>query len=117
METGSVRLEELTPEASGRPSLFYARDQTTVPSPRRKETKSLDDRADGELERLITKRQDPRDGDALLEPTYAESVRRYNARREEEHRSEWGNFHAKMSRLHRWLATEHDRKAAQLVED
>ncbi len=77
----------------------------------------MDDRVDRELERLIVKRHDPRDGDALLEPTYAESVRRYNARHEEENRSEWGNFHAKMSRLHRWLGDEHDRKAAELVAE
>ena len=60
----------------------------------------MDDRAGRELEKLITKRHDPRDGDALLEPSYAESVRRYNARREEENRSEWGNFHLKMAQLH-----------------
>ena len=76
----------------------------------------MDDRADRELDRLITKRYDSCDGDALLEPSYAESVRRYNAR-QEEHRSEWGNFHAKMSQLHRWLADEHERQAARLVED
>ena len=40
----------------------------------------MDDRADRELENLLTKRHDPRDGDALLGPSYAESVRRYNAR-------------------------------------
>ncbi len=69
------------------------------------------ERADIELEKLITKRHDPRDGDALLEPSYAESVRTYNARREEENRSEWGNFHEKMSRLHAWLSEEHAQKA------
>ena len=39
-----------------------------------KEDGSLDARADRELDRLITKRYDPRDGDALVEPSYAESV-------------------------------------------
>ncbi len=76
-----------------------------------KENGSLDARADRELDRLITKRYDPHDGDALLEPSYAESVRRYNARREEENRSEWGNFHLKMSRLHAWLSQEHAQRA------
>ena len=74
----------------------------------------MDDRVDRELERLIVKRHDPRDGDALLEPTYAESVRRYNARREEEHRSDWSNFHLKMSRLHAWLSEEQAHKAQLL---
>ena len=77
--------------------------------------RELDDRADIELEKLITKRHDPRDGDALLEPTYAESVRRFNAR-QEENRSEWGNFHEKMAQLHAWLSEEHAQKA-KLCED
>jgi hypothetical protein len=42
---------------------------------RGKEVSSLDARAGRELERLIIKRHDPRDGEALLEPTCAESVR------------------------------------------
>ena len=71
----------------------------------------MDDRADRELEKLITRRFGPRDGDALLEPTYAESVRRYNRQREEENRSEWGNFHEKMAELHAWLSEEHAHKA------
>ena len=75
----------------------------------------MDDRAARELDRLITKRHDgDAIGEALLEPTYAESVRRYNARREEENRSEWGNFHLKMSRLHAWLSEEHAHKAQVL---
>jgi hypothetical protein len=74
------------------------------------------ERADIELEKLITKRHDPRDGDALLEPTYAESVRRYNERRQEENRSEWGNFHQKMAQLHAWLSQEHAQKARQLTQ-
>jgi hypothetical protein len=74
------------------------------------------ERADMELDRLITRRHDPRDGDALLEPTYAESVRRYNARREDENRSEWGNFHQKMAQLHAWLSQEHAQKARQLTQ-
>ena len=82
-----------------------------------KEDGSLDARADRELDRLITKRYDPRDGDALVEPSYAESVRRYNARRQQENHSEWGNFHEKMSRLHAWLSEEHAHKAQLLKED
>jgi hypothetical protein len=76
----------------------------------------LDEHADLELEKLITKRNDPRDGDALLEPTYAESVRRYNARQEEANRSEWGNFHQKMAQLHAWLSQEHAQKARRLTQ-
>jgi hypothetical protein len=39
-----------------------------------------EDAVDTELDRLIEKRHDPADGEMLLEPGYAESVRRYNAR-------------------------------------
>jgi hypothetical protein len=81
------------------------------------EASSLDDRADRELERLLERRHDHRDGDALLEPSYAESVRRYNARREEENRSEWGNFHEKMAQLHAWLSEEHAQKAKRCEDN
>ena len=54
---------------------------------------AANERADIELSRLIEKRHDPRDGDALLEPTYAASVRRFNARRQEEMRAAWAAFH------------------------
>jgi hypothetical protein len=47
-------------------------------------------------------------------PTRAESVLRHNARREDEYRSAWGNFHLKMSRLHAWLSEEHAHKAQSL---
>jgi hypothetical protein len=79
--------------------------------------RELDDRADRELERLITKRHDPRDGDALLEPSYAESVRRFNARQQEALREQWRAFHRDMSRLHSQLADEHASKAAKLEEE
>jgi hypothetical protein len=77
-------------------------------------TDTTSDRADRELDRLLTKRHDPRDGDALLEPTYAESVRRFNAKVEEENRAQWGNFHTKMAQLHAWLSEEHAQKAELL---
>ncbi len=51
------------------------------------------ERAGRELDRLITKRHDPRDGDALLEPTYAESVRRYNRKLQAALREEWAEHH------------------------
>ena len=69
------------------------------------------ERAEMELRRLIEKRHDPRDGEGLLEPSYAESVRRFNERVREENRTQWANFHQKMSELHRWLSEEHTQKA------
>jgi hypothetical protein len=72
------------------------------------------DRADVELDRLLTKRHDPRDGEALLEATYAESVRRYNAERTSFHREQWIAHYRNMERLHRNLAAEHFARAERL---
>jgi hypothetical protein len=75
----------------------------------------LDDRADLELGRLITKRHDPRDGDALLEPTYAESVRRYNTRVQAELREQWAEYHRcqahRMRTLLEALVARHEEQA------
>lgn len=110
-----AEIKQLTPEPNERRrSLTRRLDQDTDDMPASEEATSLDDRAGRELDRLITKRHDLRDGEAMLEPSYAASVRRYNARREEEHRSEWGNFHEKMSRLHACLSEEHAQKAELL---
>jgi hypothetical protein len=76
----------------------------------------VSERADVELGRLMTKRHDHRDGEALLEPTYQESVRHYNARRTAFHREQWIEFYRQMEQLHRNLAAEHQRKAEELCE-
>ena len=81
----------------------------------------VNERADGELTRLIEKRHNPRDGDALLEPTYAASVRRYNARREEENRHAWAAFHEGQAERHRrlleQLIADHEERALRLLEE
>ncbi len=78
------------------------------------------ERADIELNKLITKRHDPRDGDALLEPTYAESARRYNRRREEENRQAWAEYHRQQAQRFRTLlaglVARHEERALQLLE-
>ncbi len=78
------------------------------------------ERADIELDRLITKRHDHRDGDALLEPSYQESVRRYNARIQAALREEWCEYHREQAARLRAnleaLAAEHEARAAQLLE-
>jgi hypothetical protein len=51
----------------------------------------------------------------LLEPSYLESVRRYNARRTAHHRELWIWHYRQMERLHRNLAAEHQRKADALM--
>jgi hypothetical protein len=77
------------------------------------------ERADIELNKLITKRFDPHDG-ALLEPTYAESTRRYNRRREEENRQAWAEYHYQQAQRFRTLLTglvaRHEERALKLLE-
>ena len=42
--------------------------------------------AERDLDRLVERRHDPEDGAEMLEPSYLESVRRFNAARREENR-------------------------------
>ena len=80
----------------------------------------VNERADIELDRLITKRHDPRDGDALLEPSYAESVRRHQQRQEEENRAAWADYHrnqaVRMRALLMGLIERHEKLALELEE-
>ncbi len=76
----------------------------------------VNERADIELTRLIEKRHVPDDGAVLLEPSYLESVRRFNRRQQEALREQWRAFHRDMCRLHSQLADEHASKAAKLEE-
>jgi hypothetical protein len=74
--------------------------------------------AEGELCRMIEKRsrngeQDP----DLLEPSYAESVRRYHERERRANRARWFSFHCGMAELHTRLADEHTTKAEKLCEE
>ena len=70
-------------------------------------------------ETMLTRRSDPgQDPDPdLLEPSYAESVRRYNARRTAFHRELWIRHYRQMEVLHRNLAASHQRKADALMRD
>ncbi len=68
-------------------------------------------------ERILTRRSDPGPDPDLLEPTYAESVRQYNARRTAFHREQWISFYRQMEQLHRTLAAEHQRKANALMSE
>jgi len=80
----------------------------------------LDERADRELDRLITKRHDPHDGDALLEPSYAASVRRHNAKLQEEHRQAWAEYHRSQAERMRapltGLIARHEERAEELLK-
>lgn len=78
----------------------------------------VNERADIELNRLITKRHLPDDGAEMLEPSYAASVRRYNAKRQEENRAAWAAFHESQAERHRrtleQLIADHETAAANL---
>jgi hypothetical protein len=69
---------------------------------------------DRELDRLAEKRSGVEPDADELEPTYAESVRRFNERARQERRAEWIAFHTGMAQLHSRLSDEHRSKAARL---
>jgi hypothetical protein len=80
---------------------------------------TLSERADRELERMVERRSpngqtDPDEQKAL----YAESVRRYNARRREENRLAWREYHqGQAERLRRTvgpLIAFHEERAVEL---
>jgi hypothetical protein len=73
-----------------------------------------------ELDRLISKRasQDRTEDPDEREPGYMESVRRYNARIEDENRALWCSYHMAQARRLREnleaLIAEHEAKAMKL---
>jgi hypothetical protein len=78
------------------------------------------DAVDQELTRLIEKRSsrdvDPDERDE----TWKESVRRYNARQQEENRQAWCEYHQGQAARHRAILTEliarHEAQAAKLED-
>jgi hypothetical protein len=68
-------------------------------------------------ERTLTRRSPPGPDLDLLEPTYAESVRRYNRRRTAFHREKWIQHYRHMEQLHRNLAAEHQQRADALMRE
>ncbi len=80
------------------------------------------DTVDADLDRLISRRasQDTTPDPTVLEPSYLESVRRFNARRTAVNREAWVNYHRDQAqRLRRNLEdliTHHETQAARLCE-
>ncbi len=78
------------------------------------------DTVDLELDRLISRRasQDRRPDPDELEPSYQESVRRFNTRRRAVNREAWVNFHRDQAARHRRnlaaLVAHHEREAERL---
>jgi hypothetical protein len=81
---------------------------------------SLVDTVDQDLDKLISRRasQDRRPDPDEQEELYAESVRRYNARLQEENRKAWTAFHEGQAQRHRHtlqdLIAHHEAAAARL---
>lgn len=80
------------------------------------------DTVDLELDRMISKRAsaDRTPDPDEREPSYAESVRRFNTRRRAANREAWVNFHRLQAQRHRRnledLITHHETQAARLCE-
>ncbi len=79
-----------------------------------------DDVRDRELSRLIERRAESNPDPDELEPGYVESVQRFNARRREENRRAWGEYHRLQAERHRSilevLVSYHERRAMELGE-
>jgi hypothetical protein len=80
------------------------------------------DAVDEELARLVERRA--RNGEVdpdELEPGYIESVRRYNARQEEERRQAWAAYHELQAERHRRTLQElisyHETRAQRLLTE
>lgn len=70
-----------------------------------------------DLDKLIERRSDAKPDPDELEPSYAESVRRFNARRRDQHRWEWVKFYDRMARNHAQLSEEHANRAEKLLKE
>ncbi len=77
-----------------------------------------DDVRDRELSRLIERRAESNPDPDELEPGYVESVQRFNARRREENRAAWCEYHRQQAERHRGileaLVSYHERRAMEL---
>ncbi len=70
-----------------------------------------------DLDRLIERRDAQRrktEGERLEEALWAESVARYNARREADHRAAWFEYEMRLYRIHSGLAADHRARAEGL---
>jgi len=74
---------------------------------------------DTELDKLISRRasQDRRQDPDELEPSYAESVRRYHSRRRKKIAALWFAHFCRMAANHARIAQDYERRAEELCED
>jgi hypothetical protein len=74
------------------------------------------DVATDQLDTLIERRADKTPDPDELEPSYAESVRRYHAKRQQQARWEWIRYYGRLARCHARLAEENEARAEALME-
>ena len=70
-----------------------------------------------ELDAMIRRRHDQRvkaEGERAAEELWQESVRRYNARQDADHRLAWFEYEMRLYRIHSGLAAEHLARAEKL---
>jgi hypothetical protein len=75
------------------------------------------ERVERDLDRLIERRHDQRrqsEGERRAEDLWQESVRRYNARQEQDYRLAWFEYEMRLYRIHSGLASEHLARAEKL---
>ncbi len=73
-----------------------------------------------DLDKLIERRSSSNPDPDELEPSYAESVRTYNATRTAENRAAWSDYHKgqakRLRRVMTALVEHHERQANKLLE-
>ena len=72
--------------------------------------------ADAELTRMVERRSSREPDPDEREELWKESVRRYNARRQEELRAEWHGYFCRLAACLRARAEEYDHRADLLLE-
>lgn len=73
--------------------------------------------AERELDRMIERRSGKAPDPEELEPSYAESVRRFNARRRQQNRALWFAYFSNLARNLRARADEYEQRAEKLLEE
>jgi hypothetical protein len=78
---------------------------------------SRSEQVETDLDRLIERRHDQRvqtEGERRAEELWQESVRRYNARQDADHRAAWCEHFRKMRAVHYGLGDEYDARLREL---
>lgn len=75
------------------------------------------DVATEQLDRLIETRSTKEPDPDELEPSYMESVRRWNARRRNQNRREWVQYFDHLAHSLRARAAEYEQRSKQLLEE